>query len=134
MTTPDIAPPPAVDPIHPLFATLPRRVSIGTNTFRIYVVPADHPKLEESNGMTYTGVNHIYVSGRQEPDSAVRMLDTVLHELAHAITHTRGVEDGSEEETFVTQHTTGLVELLMRNPRVHTWINRAMKLIRAETR
>jgi hypothetical protein len=112
-----------------LFKGLPRRVQIGQYTFRLFVVPPDHEKLGGCDGMTYTGDNKVYLA---LGNSRQTTLNTVVHELTHCINWARDVTDESDEEAFTTQHTYGLVELWMRNPRVLNWIVKNLRAVKKE--
>lgn len=119
---------PRVDTVD-LFRGLPRRFQIGSYTFRIKLVGHEHPKLEGNNGMTYCEDAEIYVfNGLQ----LVRCLEVVQHELTHAINWVYGVTDESTEEAFTTQHSKGLVELGMKNPKWKTWEARLLRLMRKQ--
>lgn len=110
-----------------VFKGLPRKVAIGQYTFRIQVVESTDPRLEDRDGITLTGEQRVFLSESQNPQTA---LNTVQHELSHCINWARDVTDDSDEETFVTQHTYGLVELWLRNPRMHAWLNKMVRQVR----
>lgn len=112
-----------------LFKGLPRHIQIGQYTFKLYVVPAADERLGERDGMTYTGLNKVYL--REDMDLQT-CLNVVVHELTHCINWARDVADPSGEEEFTTQHTYGLVEMLIRNPRYLCWVNKHVRALRKE--
>lgn len=116
--------------------TLPRRIGIGAYTFRVQIVPADHPKLcqtgngeRDCDGFTDTEEMRIYL---WDGMSVSRVLNVMQHEVSHAINWVNNVFDGSEEETFVENNTNGLVEVQVRNPRYLTWVVRMVRLFKKE--
>jgi hypothetical protein len=110
-----------------VYTGLPRKIAIGQYVFRIHVVPGDHPKLEGNDGMTYTGENNVYLSLANDTHLA---LITVVHELTHCVNWARDVEDGADEEHFTTQHTNGVVEMWLRNPKAFSWVNKQLRAVR----
>jgi hypothetical protein len=112
-----------------IYKGLPKRVMIGQWTFRIFIVPREHAKLEDNDGMTYGGENEVYLD---ESLSLQLALNTVIHELKHCVNWARDVTDASTEEEFVTQNTYGEVEMWLRNPKVKAWIDKTLRALRKE--
>lgn len=57
-------------------------------------------------------------------------IDTVIHECLHAIWWTFHLGGELEEEPAVTNIATGWTQLMMENPDLDRWINRALKSAR----
>lgn len=112
-----------------LFKGLPRRFQIGSYTFRMKVVPPDHVELGGNNGLTDAEQAVIYIN---QDIGIARCLEVVQHELTHAINWVYGVKDESDEETFTTQHSKGLVDLGMKHPRWKTWENKMLRTMRKQ--
>lgn len=85
--------------------------------------------LEEHGGLYY---------GLMEPDTrTIRIadgqsgfdeVDTVIHEVMHAIRFTQGRENGGEvEEDYVRSLATGLTNVFRDNPGLYQWIGRTLK-------
>ena len=108
---------------------LPRRIQLGHLTVRIVVAPSSHEHLTEAYGCFFGDSQQIFIRDDLTPGVA---LNTVFHELAHAVCWLAGVTDGSTEEDFVTHGTNGLLDVLMRNPRLVTWKRRLMRRIKQE--
>ena len=45
-----------------------------------------------------------------------RLIETLLHEVLHAIYHEYNIKDEDEEERIITQMSTGLCQVLIENP------------------
>ncbi|MDR5812026.1 hypothetical protein QCE62_00290 [Caballeronia sp. LZ033] len=55
-------------------------------------------------------------------------VDTVLHEIMHAIRFTQGRENGGEvEEDYVRSLATGLTNVFRDNPGLYRWVGRILK-------
>ena len=59
-------------------------------------------------------------------------IDTVIHELLHAIWWSFHLDDKLEEEPAVTNIATGWTQLLMDNPKLDSWLTRAFKAARSQ--
>lgn len=109
---------------------LPRRIKIGQYTFRITVGSADkHELLEGCDGITDFETFRIYLD---EKVHRQRAINVVQHELSHAINWVYGIDDGAEEEHITTQHTNGLIELWVSNPKVFSWFARSLRAMKRE--
>lgn len=118
-------------PVEPddLFKGLPRRLQIGAYTFRVSVVDQDHEKLAGNEGMTHFDEFRIYL----HPKLGQRALEVVQHEITHCVNWVYGIDDDSTEETFTTQHSKGLTELWMRNPRLWNWFAKTLRQARKDS-
>lgn len=113
-----------------VFKGLPRRVQIGPNTYRIKLSnPTETPDLVENFGMTYGEEFRIVL---HEDMPAHQAAEITQHELSHCINEVYGVDDESTEEHTVTQHSKGLTELWLRNPRLHNWFVKTIRRARKE--
>lgn len=107
---------------------LPRRIKIGQYTFRITVTtPAQHEILDGCDGITDFEAFRIYL---HEGIALQRAINVVQHELTHAINWVYGIDDGAQEEHITTQHTNGLIEMWMSNPKVVNWFVKNLRLVK----
>ena len=116
-----------------LLKTLPRRIKIGHYTWRVVVGDSvTHPEqLEGAHGLTDYDTLKIYIRA----DEALSItVDTVLHELDHAINYAANLTDNSLEEEYVTRGTTVRLDTYLRNPRLWVWMNRAMRELKRDAR
>lgn len=58
--------------------------------------------------------------------SNLRQLDTLLHELNHAIWWAYGIKDEDKEERTVSVMATGMVQILRDNPKLLKYINEVL--------
>ena len=113
-----------------VFNGLPRRIKVGQYTFRVVISNATaHPDLEGCDGITDFEKFRIYLT---ESLHRQRAINVVQHELTHAINWVYGVDDGAEEETITTQHTNGLIELWVSNPKVFNWFAKSLRAMKRE--
>ena len=109
---------------------LPRRVKIGQYTFRITITTAkDNDVLEGCDGITDFEAFRIYL---HEGIARQRAINVVQHELTHAINWVYGIDDGALEEHITTQHTNGLIELWVSNPKVMNWFVKNLRAMKRE--
>ncbi len=115
-----------------LLKGLPRKVRIGQFTLRFKVATTDErPELVNCNGLTLFEESLILLEAKHvETASAEQLLNTVQHEISHTINIVYGVDDESTEETFVAQHTNGLVAFWIDNPRFETWRRKMLREIK----
>lgn len=113
-----------------VYQGLPRRIKIGQYTFRIVITtPEAAPDLEGCDGITDFEKFRIYLD---ESLHRQRAINVVQHELTHAINWVYGVSDGAEEEHITTQHTNGLIELWVSNPKVFGWFAKSLRTMKRE--
>ena len=101
---------------------LPEPIDLGYRTWRVEydkgVQDGEYGELVANKGL-------ILVMPGMDSTSTV---DTVLHELLHAILHnTTTTLTTKQEETVVTQLANGLVELIGRNPELMEWIDSQLR-------
>jgi len=130
----------------PRQASLPRRVWVGSFEFSLTRVPRDHPRLRDDedpdeisavDGMTYFEPHDraIFVADDLPPRN---LLDTVLHELTHALNYAFDVKDGDDdrllgdEEQLALRQGGGWSAVWVDNPRLQAWLVRTVNQIRKE--
>lgn len=95
------------------------------------VVPANDAKLDhgESEGTTEFDPPEIYVS------DALRLsafMETLYHEITHAVDFVCGIEDGAIEEDIADKHAKIWSQLWINNPRFQRWWAKACVAVRRE--
>ena len=97
---------------------LPKKIKVGYRSFKVKVIES-FPQGGPMGAYEPSGDLHI------SPDyDAVETVNTVLHELLHALCHTYSInevmdwEDHDEEEKLVGVLGNGLTELMVRNPKL----------------
>lgn len=113
-----------------VYKGLPRRIHVGPHTFRVVIAPADgSPHLVENDGCTVFDEYRVFLRDNLPLQGAVT---TVLHEVTHCVNWVYGVTDESTEEQFTTQHAVGQLEVLMRNPRLLSWVAKQVRRMKHE--
>lgn len=107
---------------------LPKRVKIGAYTYTIERLTATDTDLGEGNdGITNFDSLRVLIHDTLNFQNVV---NTLYHELNHAVNHVFGIDDNSSEEDIATQSANGWLALRIDNPTVDRWINRAIVLLR----
>lgn len=107
---------------------LPKRVRVGAYTYTIERVPQDTPGLDGDDGSTLHQEHRILLD---ETLSLQRLLNVVLHECQHCIDSVYNIEDGVAEEKVAECTANGWQALYIDNIKLHNWINRSIRLLRA---
>ena len=109
-----------------LLASAPKTVRVGTFTYTVAVV--DGLKDDEGDdqwGLCIHSKQSIQIdNGHATPLAAV---DTIIHEIMHAIWDERGLGKKEPEERAIQALATGLTGVLQNNPKLMTWIRRGLK-------
>lgn len=98
----------------------PDRVWIGAEEYALLVVPSDHEKVDggESDGYADRAAATIYIRDGLTPCG---VLETVWHELTHAVDWAGGIEDGAIEEDIADRHAKIWSQFWINNPRFAKW-------------
>jgi hypothetical protein len=114
-----------------MISECPERVWIGTVEYAIHVVPKDHPKLDhgETHGITEFDPTEIHISGDL---SLTPFMETIWHELTHAIDDIAGIEDGAIEEDIADRHGKAWSQFWINNPRFQRWWTKACVQVRKD--
>lgn len=105
----------------------PTSVKVGTSLYSVNVVD-EFPRGEDYQGhygMTNVVSEEIYVSSKQ---GAGQMLDTVCHEVMHAIINRAGLRLSDEdEEKMISQLVPWLLVVLQDNPKLVAYLTEKVK-------
>ena len=106
-----------------LMKRLPATVRVGAHDFHILLLGPNAVIAEGKNGLFSSSCQTIEIGTTLPTRYAV--VDVVLHELAHAIFWTGGLEDKDDEERTVERFGGGLTGLFRDNPWLLDWIKSA---------
>lgn len=101
-----------------LYLNLPKSVRVG---FFVYTIEAISAELADAKGLygyADNNTNEIKVSDGLNDQ---QLLNTVLHEVLHAIHWIHGLHDDSTEEEFTNLSTNGLCAFFADNPEFVDW-------------
>lgn len=108
---------------------LPRRIHVGHACFRVVIADESNEFLEDADGCAVFHEFRIYLRENLPLQLAVNV---VQHEVTHCINWVYGVTDDSTEEQFTNQHTNGLQEVWLRNPRLLNWQVKQLRRMKKE--
>jgi hypothetical protein len=90
------------------------------------------PRKESADAQRFAEFSALEQTIRVDEDIVPgKMLDTVLHELNHAVFWAYGIEDGDKEERVVGLLGTAWAAIFLDNPHLVDWIKRETKRMRA---
>ena len=120
--------------VKPRAVPLARKVEVGTYQFVVRVVPQGDPRLDGAMGIMLANSNDdnvfaILVARGQSPK---QLLDTVLHEVTHAINFACDIDDGVDEETIALKHGAAWAHFWIDNPSMLRWLNYTTSRILSE--
>lgn len=109
----------------------PDKVWIGTVEYAIRVVEANHPKLDggESDGITEFAPPQIHLA---DSLSLSTFMETLYHELTHAVDFVTDIEDGTLEEEIADKHGKVWSQFWINNPRFQRWWSKACVQVRKD--
>jgi hypothetical protein len=109
-----------------LVQTIPTPIKVGTLTYTVETFfPLKDPETnEEVAGLCVFDTQTIKVNGIAASNEYV--VDTVLHELLHAVWSERGLPKTPKEERAVKALGTGLVALFQDNPKLLAWVKKGL--------
>ena len=117
-------------PLGDVWKGLPRRIKVGQFTFRVTIALQGNCELLDGNdGRAVWEDYRLYFREDMPIQAAV---NTVYHEVTHAINWIYGVTDESTEEQFTTQHTNGQIGVFLDNPRLLNWLIKGLRRIKKE--
>lgn len=119
-----------------VYDKLPKKVWIGTYEFTIHVVDRNHDKLKskgaddpDADGITTFAGQTIHIANDM---TASLVLETVWHEITHAINWVNDIEDGADEEMICNLHGKAWSKFFIENPRFGRWFQAQCIAIRKE--
>lgn len=114
-----------------MIADCPDKVWIGTVEFSIRAVEANHEKLDggETDGITEYAPPQIHVANSLSLSS---FMETLYHELTHAVDFVSEIEDGIAEEEIADRHGKAWSQLWINNPRFLRWWSKACIQVRKD--
>lgn len=121
---------------------LPSKIWVGSLVFPIKIVPRGHDvfRVEEDNPAE--DINHTDgVTVFDMPDRGIfivndmelrETLETVWHEVTHAVNHVGGLDEDIDEEDICGKHGILWTQVLLDNPRLQAWITWATNTVRKQ--
>jgi hypothetical protein len=109
-----------------LLQIIPSEIKVGTLTYKIEVVfGLLDEEGKEVSGICVFETQTIKIDG--VAPSKAWVVDTLLHELLHAVWNERGLPKKANEERAVKTLGTGLLGLFQDNPKLLTWIKKGLR-------
>ena len=96
-------------------------VRVGYRNYTIQPWTQAEVTTTQSHGQCDKMRGVIYVCTEDDP---LVVVDTLIHELLHAIWHEYGLDEKEDEERAVLMLATGLTQVLADNPHLCRWINK----------
>lgn len=101
-------------------AGLPKSIRVGTTKYEILIV-----RPSENWGRCNTAGNWIEIG--EDQGTGVRAVETLIHEITHAIHHAYVIKDGDDEERMVTTLARGWAQVYYDNPALLRWMSKVIK-------
>ena len=109
---------------------LPSFVKVGPFKFTISQETETWSSTNECQGRCNYNTHHIEVVTENRTISHV--LDTLLHEISHAVWWSMDLADSDKEEPIVRRMSTGWTQVFVDNPELVKFINSSLNKIRRE--
>lgn len=98
-----------------LFDALPATIRIGPYDVRFQIEDYDWSQVNDAFGQYDRSAMRIHLAANAAPTEQ-HALDTLLHEVIHAIWHIYGVRSRDSEERIVSAHSTAWTQIYRDNP------------------
>lgn len=112
---------------------MPKRVKVGHTAVDIFIHGGETSSGKNAGLMSYApyGVFHESKSSInvQDTGSDTELLNTIMHEITHAIHSFMGLNDQSTEEEFTGRGTNGLLCFYLDNPEFTEWFFLALNSV-----
>lgn len=115
---------------HPV-KELPKTVRVGP--FDFHIVPMDMHKATANSRYGECSSIEMKISIQEEFSSPIKAVDTVLHEISHAIFWAYGLEDGDKEERTVSTFGTAWTQVWRDNPKLLAWVGKWVQSTNGES-
>lgn len=103
---------------------IPKRIKIGPHRYTIHEVGKEWSEDQDAHGKTNTNTHEIWINTTY---TTSHILDTLIHELLHAIWNQYGLGEKEEEETVVHRLSTGWTQVMSDNQHLVKYINQSLK-------
>lgn len=97
---------------------------IGYADFSIFTTDEDRKEIDNAMGICYPNLHEIFISTKY---NEIETVNTLIHEILHAVYHQANLECGDTEERLVCTLTNGLVAVFRNNPQLVKYIKRLNK-------
>ena len=109
---------------------LPKSIKVGPYRYRVEIAETLRSMSDQAWGIC-DNIQHT-ITYQNEWPCIGKAIDTVIHEVLHAIYHVWDVPEQAEEEPIVSHFGTGIAGVLIDNPGLVSWLNAAAKKAREE--
>ena len=99
---------------------LPDTIRVGAFDFKLSIKDAEWDKNSDKWGQFSADDQSIFIA--RSIVNSVRFIDTLLHEINHAIYWTHGIKDEDNEERIVGQFSSAWVQIYRDNPWLLKWL------------
>ena len=99
---------------------LPKSIRVGTTNYEILVV-----RPSENWGRCCT--IGFWIEIGEDQGTGVRAVETLIHEITHAIYHAYVIKDGDDEERTVTTMARGWAQVYYDNPDLLRWMAKVIE-------
>lgn len=99
---------------------LPCSVRVGAHDITIQILPHHQASARGEWGYFQAAAQLIVV--QDQMPTAAKAVDTVLHEIGHALWWSYTLEDADKEERIVSTQATGWAQIFRDNPALVAWI------------
>ena len=104
---------------------LPDHITVGPFDIEIVRMDANRSHAEESFGQFRASEQQILI--QHDMPTAIKAVDTFIHEVNHAIYWTHNMDDKDEEERIVGTMATAWVQIYRANPWLAKWIDESIR-------
>lgn len=104
---------------------LPGHITVGPFDMEIVRMDACRSHAEESFGQFRAAEQQILI--QHDMPTAIKAVDTFIHEVNHAIYWTHNMDDKDEEERIVATMATAWVQIYRANPWLAKWIDESIR-------
>jgi hypothetical protein len=109
--------------------SLPKKIKVISMDYTIKPAEASWVRETESRGQCCTDTQTITVP---KTDIPCQTLDTVMHEVFHAVFDVMQLTDDDKEEAYVSRMATGFTAVLRDNPKFRNWLFGQLKKLDGE--
>lgn len=103
-----------------IFSDLPGQFRIGPYDFDVMI------ETNAKNDLGTMSLTDLKITLSPEHPNPIYALDTILHEVIHAISRIQGLRKNDDEERIANTLASGLTQVLRDNPQLVAWINRVL--------
>lgn len=108
-----------------LVAALPAFIRVGP--YNMHLVPMDENHADLAEAFGYFKRKDQIIAFDADHKSPESLVDTLIHEVGHAIWWAYGISDDDKEERIVSIQATAWTQIFKDNPWLSDWIKKALR-------